>query len=84
MVRHGNKEGMRIMKEYIDTEYESIRDVMRSRGTRAGENKRIPVVMVSKQKADHMDAVEARMRKVQIALPFIIGILSFIAGVRIF
>jgi excinuclease UvrABC nuclease subunit len=72
------------MNIVMDADYQSIREVMERRGTMAGQNKRIPVVMVSKQRADHMDEVETRMRKVQIALPFIIGIISFIAGVRMF
>jgi hypothetical protein len=69
---------------YIDAEYESIRDVMESRGRMEGHCKRLPVTIVSKDRADHLDKVEERMRKVQIALPFIIGIISFIAGVRLF
>lgn len=72
------------MKPYMDAEYESIRNVMESRGTMAGQNKRLPVVLVSKDKAEHMDKVEERMRKVQIVLPFLIGIIGFIAGMRIF
>lgn len=65
-------------------EYMDIRGLMAQRGTQAGQLKRVPVVMVSKEKADHMEEVEARMRKVQILAPFIIGIIGFIAGVRMF
>jgi hypothetical protein len=65
-------------------EYMDIRGLMAQRGTRAGENKRLPVVMVSKARADSLDLIEKRMRKVQIAAPIIIAIISFIAGVRMF
>lgn len=65
-------------------EWEDIQGVFAQRGTRSGENKRLPVVMVSKDKAEHMDKVEERMRKIQIVLPFLIGIIGFIAGMRIF
>ena len=65
-------------------EYMDIRALMDQRGTRGGELKRLPVTLVSKARADHLDKVEERMRKVQIVLPFVIGIISFIAGMRIF
>ena len=65
-------------------EYMDIRGLLSQRGTMEGQLKRLPVVMVSKAKADHMEEVEARMRKVQILAPFIIGIIGFIAGVRMF
>lgn len=70
--------------EYMDAQYESIRSVMDSRGTTGGQNKRIPVTLVSKDRAEHLDKVEERIHNVQIALYFVIGILSFIAGMRIF
>lgn len=65
-------------------EYMDIRGLLAQRGTMEGQLKRLPVVMVSKAKADHMDQVEARMRKVQIIAPFLIGIIGFIVGVRMF
>ena len=65
-------------------EYMDIRALMDQRGTRGGELKRLPVTLVSKARADHLDKMEERMRKVQIILPFVIGVISFIAGMRIF
>ena len=63
-------------------EFMDIRAIMDQRGTMGGELKRLPVTLVSKARAEHLDLVEERMRKVQIALPFIIGVISFIAGMR--
>ena len=65
-------------------EYLDIRGLMAQRGTQEGQLKRIPVVLVSKAKADHMDVVEARMRKVQMIAPFIILLLGIISGAKIF
>ena len=65
-------------------EYMDIRGLMQQRGTQGGQLKRLPVVMVSKAKADHMEEVEKRMRRVQMAAPFLIGIIGFIAGMRMF
>jgi hypothetical protein len=65
-------------------EYMDIRGIMAQRGTQEGQLKRIPVVVISKAKVDHMDELEARMRKVQIVAPFIILLLGIITGARIF
>lgn len=65
-------------------EYMDIRCIMAQRGTQEGQLKRIPVVVISKAKVDHMDELEARMRKVQIVAPFIILLLGIITGARIF
>lgn len=65
-------------------EYMDIRGIMAQRGTQEGQLKRIPVVVISKAKVDHMDELEARMRKVKIVAPFIILLLGIITGARIF
>lgn len=61
-------------------EYMDIRQLMAQRGTRGGENKRLPVVLVSKHRADHLDEVEERLKKVQMILPAAIAVIAFIAG----
>ena len=61
-------------------EYMDIRGIMLQRGTRSGENKSIPVTLVSKAAADHLSEVENRLRKIQIAAPFVIGGLAFLIG----
>lgn len=64
-------------------EYMDIRALMAQRGTRGGELKRLPVVLVSKSRADHLDAVEARLRNVMIAAPFVVGAVAFLAGMML-
>lgn len=61
-------------------EYMDIRALMAQRGTRAGELKRIPMQLVSKVAADHLSEVEIRLRKIQIATPFVIAGLCFLIG----
>lgn len=61
-------------------EYLDIRGLMAQRGTRAGENKRIPMTMVSKAAADRLSEVEIRLRKVQIATPFVLCALGLLVG----
>lgn len=61
-------------------EYMDIRAVMAQRGTRGGELKRLPVTLVSKERAEHLDLVEERMRKLMIAAPFVTGALAFAFG----
>lgn len=62
-------------------EYLDIRGLMAQRGTMGGQNKRLPVVLVSKERADHLDQVEERMRRVMMAAPFVVGAVAFLAGV---
>jgi hypothetical protein len=57
-----------------------IRGLMAQRGTRAGENKRIPMKLVSNARAEQLEAVEIRLRKIQIAAPFVIGGIAFLVG----
>jgi hypothetical protein len=64
-------------------EYMDIRGLMAQRGTRAGENKRIPVTLVSKAAADHLSEVEIRLRKVQIATPFVLCFLGLLIGIML-
>ena len=61
-------------------EYMDIRCLMTQRGTRAGENKRIPMTLVSNERAQQLEAVEIRLRHIQIAAPFVIGGLAFLVG----
>ena len=61
-------------------EYMDIRHLMEQRGTRAGELPRVPMQLVSKAAADHLEEVDRRLRKVQIAAPFVIGALGLLIG----
>ena len=61
-------------------EYMDIRCRMALRGTRAGENKRIPMTLVSNARVEQLEAVEMRLHKIQIAAPFVIGGLAFLIG----
>lgn len=61
-------------------EYMDIRCLMIQRGTRGGENKRIPVTLVNSKKADELEAVAIRLHKIQIAAPFVIAGLAFLVG----
>lgn len=61
-------------------EYMDIRGLMAQRGTRAGENKRIPMKLVSNVRAEQLEAVEIRLRKIQIAAPLVIGGIAFLIG----
>ena len=64
-------------------EYMDIRFIMNQRGTRGGENKRIPVTLVNNKKAEELEAVEIRLHKIQIAAPFVLAGLAFLAGLMI-
>ena len=68
----------------VDTEYESIRDIMKSRGRNAGQNKRIPVTILRKDKVDNYEKLDERMHKLQVALVIAIALIGFIAGAMIF
>ena len=72
------------MNMVVDAEYESIRDIMKSRGTNAGQNKRIPVTILRKDKVDNYEKLDERMHKLQVALVIAIALLGFIAGAMIF
>lgn len=61
-------------------EYMDIRALMAQRGTRGGELKRLPVTLVSKERAEHLDMVEARMHKLMIAAPFVMGLAGLCIG----
>lgn len=72
------------MNLVADAEYESIRDIMKSRGRNAGQNKRIPVTVIRKDKVDNYEKLDERMHRLQIALVIAIAVLGFIAGAMIF
>lgn len=64
----------------IDKEYMEIRSVMEQRGTRGGENKRLPVTIVNNVAVKHLEEVEIRLRKVQMAAPVAIGLIGLMIG----
>jgi hypothetical protein len=72
------------MNLVVDAEYESIRDIMKSRGQNEGQNKRIPVTILRKDKVDNYEKLDERMHRLQIALVIAIAVLGFIAGAMIF
>ena len=72
------------MNLVVDAEYESIRDIMKNRGTNAGQNKRIPVTILRQDKVDNYEKLDERMHRLQIALVIAIAVLGFIAGAMIF
>jgi hypothetical protein len=72
------------MNLVVDAEYESIRDIMKSRGRNEGQNKRIPVTILRKDKVDNYEKLDERMHRLQIALVIAIAVLGFIAGAMIF
>lgn len=72
------------MNMVVDAEHESIRDIMKSRSTNAGQNKRIPVTILRKDKVDNYEKLDERMHKLQVALVIAIALLGFIAGAMIF
>ena len=72
------------MNMVVDAEYESIRDIMKGRGRNEGQNKRIPVTILRKDKVDNYEKLDERMHKLQVALVIAIALLGFIAGAMIF
>lgn len=72
------------MNLVVDAEYESIRDIMKSRGRNEGQNKRIPVTILRQDKVDNYEKLDERMHRLQIALVIAIAVLGFIAGAMIF
>lgn len=68
---------------YMDAEYESIRDVMKSRGRNAGQLPSKAVAFIPEDRADRVLALDQRIQSLQKATPFIVGgmiLLAFVFG----
>lgn len=71
---------------YMDSEYESIRDVMKSRGHNAGQLPRKTVAFIPEDRADRVLALDQRIQSLQKATPFIVGgmiLLAFLIGLAL-
>jgi hypothetical protein len=64
-------------------EYLDIRGLMAQRGTRAGENKRIPMKLVTAARAEQLEAVEIRLHHIQVAAPFVLCALGLLIGLMV-
>ena len=72
------------MDNYIDAEYESIRDVMKRRGTDGGKLPGKTVRYIPEARADQVIALDEMLQTVRAAAPYVIAgaaaLLSFLAG----
>lgn len=73
-------------KQYLDAEYESIRDIFDHRGTRSGQLPGRIIRFIPEERADTVLALDARILKIRENMPVIVIcglILSFLLGLAV-